>query len=137
MAELQWNEHIKIVTRQMSWRQQLNSAKAYWFFARNEAVDLDDLERQVRIVTLLIEHAPITVYRDGELLAAGTHDIGNGHTITLPLNREGMEADTFPSAVASFLVKAVQEENYHVLENFMEGTMVTLKLNEPSSAGGR
>jgi hypothetical protein len=126
MASLQWNEHIRIVVSEMSWKQQIACSAEFVAWMQAESTKQDQLARQVTIITMLILHSRVRVYRDDELLAAGAHDLGDGVTLTLPLTKESLE--DLPASLAGFLVKAAQEENPQTITNFMRGLTETIAL---------
>lgn len=122
MAEFQWNEHIKITLGQMSWKRQLACTRDFQTWIENVAMNQDSFARQTAIVTMIVLHSPIRVYRDGVELPNGTHDIDDA-IIALPLTEDSM--NELPASIVMFLVKAAQEVNAAILASFLDGLTVT------------
>lgn len=123
MASLQWNDHIRIVVNEMSWKQQLACSTLFTTWLQTESIKQDQFGRQVAIITMLILHSRVRVYRDDIPLPEGTHDLGDDVSLTLPLTKEGLE--DLPASLAQFFVKAAQEENPQTIANFLRGLTET------------
>lgn len=99
---------------------------------------MKDREILINIIVLLLKHSQLTVYRDGVALPNGTHEIGNGFSITLPMTREAMESDKQPTEIGTFLSDSVQELNSHTVQSFLERVLArieTLTKFSPASSG--
>lgn len=125
MAELKWNDHIRITLNEMSWKQQLACSTAFLDWLQSASAAQDAFGRQVAIIELLILHSRIRVYQDDTLLPDGIHDIGDGILLALPLTKAAL--DDLPASLAQFLVTAAQEENPQTISNFTEGLTATTK----------
>lgn len=123
MAALMWNEHIRVVVSEMSWKQQLEAAAEFLAWVQDEAPKQEPLQRQASLALMLILHSRISVYRDNVLLEHGTHDIGDGVFLALPLTKSGLEE--LPVSLAKFLLVSGQEANPQTIASFLDGLTVT------------
>lgn len=121
MAALQWNDHVRFVVTEMSWKQQLACSVEFKAWLDSDAGLQDPFSKQVAIATMLLLYSRVQVYFDGGLLPDGKHTLGEGVVLTLPLTKDSVE--DLPGSIVQFLIRAAQEENPTAIANFTEGLM--------------
>lgn len=128
MASLQWNDHIRVVVSEMSWKQQLEASADFLAWMQDEAPQQEQLQRQAALAVILILHSRISVYRDNVLLENGRHEIDDGVFLTLPLTKSGLE--DLPVSIVKFLLISGQEVNPQTIASFLDGlTAMTAQIS--------
>jgi hypothetical protein len=129
----------RLVVGEMSWKSQLECSRQYNHWLWNESKMLPPFEKQVAIATLFALNAPVSLYKDNQLLPPGTYTLDNGVQLILPLTVDHLNA--LPVSIAQFIVQAALEANPQTRLNFIEGTAETLEMlkkqSELPSASGQ
>jgi hypothetical protein len=135
---LDLNEDYRFAISEMSRQSQLELSAWYNDWILDGADNLKRLQAVTAISTKVVLASRHALYRKGEKLPAGTYEIEDGFTMTLPLTEAGV--NELPLSFAAWLIDAAGRIHPYILETFLaagrriEKAVTTIRAR-PSASG--
>lgn len=114
-------DEYRFVISEMSRRDQLEISSWYNDFILEGGDNLKRLKAVTAISAKIVLASRHTLYRKDEKLPAGTYEIEDGFTLTLPLTETGL--NDLPLSFTAWLIDAAGRIHPSILETFLAATL--------------